>query len=123
MHARIKVRINGKMVETTTGRVIFNQIVPKEIGFINELLNKKRLVQIIASSFRKVGNLKTAEFLDRLKELGFRYATKGGLSVSIDDVVIPKEKEEIIAKAQKSVDEVERQYTAASSRTANGTTK
>ncbi len=111
LHARIKVRINGKMVETTTGRVIFNQIVPKEIGYINELLNKKRLVQIVASSFRKVGNLKTAEFLDRLKDLGFRYATAGGLSVSLEDVQVPKEKEDIITKAQKNVDEVYTQYT------------
>jgi DNA-directed RNA polymerase subunit beta' len=110
LHARINVRIDGKLVETTTGRVIFNQIVPKEIGFFNELLNKKRLVQIIASAFRRVGNLKTAEFLDKLKDIGFRYATAGGLSVSIDDVIIPKEKEEIIGRAQKSVDEVESQY-------------
>ncbi|MBI4534852.1 MAG: DNA-directed RNA polymerase subunit beta', partial [Ignavibacteriae bacterium] len=111
LHARIKVRNGGKAIDTTTGRVIFNQIVPDEIGFINELLNKKRLVQIIAAAFRKVGNLRTAEFLDQLKEIGFRYATAGGLSVSLDDVVIPKEKEEIITKAQKSVDEVYNQYT------------
>ena len=110
LHARINVRIDQKMEETTTGRVIFNQIVPKEIGYFNELLNKKRLVQIISTSFRRVGNLKTAEFLDRLKDIGFRYATAGGLSVSIDDVMVPKEKEEIIGKAQKSVDEVESQY-------------
>jgi DNA-directed RNA polymerase subunit beta' len=110
LHSRIKVKIGGQMMETTTGRVLFNQIVPKEIGFINELLNKKRLVQIIASAFRSVGNLKTAAFLDQLKELGFRYATKGGLSVSIDDVVIPKEKDEIISRAQKQVDEVDNQY-------------
>jgi DNA-directed RNA polymerase subunit beta' len=111
LHARVHVRIDGKVVETTTGRVIFNQIVPREIGFINELLNKKRLVQIIASAFRKVGNLKTAEFLDRLKDIGFNYAMTGGLSVSLDDVTIPKEKEEIITKAQKNVDEVYSQYT------------
>ncbi len=110
LHARISVRVNGKMVETTTGRVLFNQIVPQEIGYFNELLNKKRLVQIIATSFRRVGNLKTAEFLDQLKDIGFRYATQGGLSVGIDDVVIPKEKDEIINKAQKSVDEVDSQY-------------
>jgi DNA-directed RNA polymerase subunit beta' len=110
LHARIKVKIGTEAVETTTGRVLFNQIVPKEIGFINELLNKKRLVQIIATAFRRVGNLRTAEFLDQLKELGFRYATAGGLSVSIDDVVIPKEKDEIIARAQKNVDEVDNQY-------------
>ncbi len=110
LHARIKVRINGQIIETTTGRVIFNQIVPAEVGFINELLNKKRLVQIISTSFRRVGNLKTAGFLDDLKNIGFRYATKGGLSVGLDDVVIPKEKDEIIAKAQKSVDEVDSQW-------------
>jgi DNA-directed RNA polymerase subunit beta' len=110
LHARISVRVDGKMVETTTGRVLFNQIVPHEVGYFNELLNKKRLVQIIATSFRRVGNLKTAEFLDQLKDIGFRYATQGGLSVGIDDVVIPKEKDEIINKAQKSVDEVDSQY-------------
>jgi len=111
LHAMIKVRIDGKLVETTTGRVIFNQIVPKEIGFINELLNKKRLVQVIGTAFRKVGNLRTAEFLDRLKELGFRYATAGGLSVGLEDVEIPKEKEQIVAAAQAKVDEVYKQYT------------
>jgi len=110
LHARIKVRIGGEMIETTAGRVIFNQIVPEEIGFFNELLSKKRLVQIIGITFRRVGNLKTSEFLDNLKDIGFRYATAGGLSVSIDDVVIPADKEEIIGKAQKNVDEVENQY-------------
>jgi len=92
LHARVKVRINGTLVETTTGRTIFNQIVPPEIPFVNELLNKKRLVQIISTVFRRCGNLITANFLDQLKTLGFTYATKGGLSVSIGDVVIPKEK-------------------------------
>ncbi len=110
LHARIKVKIKGEMIETTTGRVIFNQIVPEEIGFFNELLSKKRLVQIIAIAFRRVGNLKTSEFLDNLKDLGFRYATAGGLSVSIDDVVIPEDKDGIIDMAQKNVDEVESQY-------------
>jgi DNA-directed RNA polymerase subunit beta' len=110
LHARINVRINGKMVETTTGRVIFNQIVPNELGFINELLNKKRLVQIISASFRKVGNLRSAEFLDRLKEIGFEYSTKGGLSVSVGDVVIPKEKHDLVEKSQRDVDGVQNQY-------------
>ena len=81
-----------------------------EIGFVNELLNKKRLVQIIATAFRKCGNLRTAQFLDELKTLGFMYATKGGLSVSVADVAIPKEKEEMINKSLKDVDSVERQY-------------
>ncbi len=110
LHARIKVRINGAMMETTTGRVIFNQILPPDIPYVNELLNKKRLVQIIATTFRRCGNLVTAEFLDKMKSLGFTYATKGGLSVSVGDVVIPKEKNELIGKALKNVENVESQY-------------
>jgi DNA-directed RNA polymerase subunit beta' len=110
LHAKIKVRIDGKIIETTTGRIRFNQIVPKELGYINELLNKKRLVQIVQSVFRTCGNVRTAEFLDKLKELGFTYATKAGMSVSVGDVIIPKEKDEIIAKAFKDVDNVQNQY-------------
>jgi DNA-directed RNA polymerase subunit beta' len=110
LHARIKVRIQKVLVETTTGRIIFNQIVPKEIPFVNELLNKKRLVQIISIVFRRCGNLVTANFLDQLKTLGFTYATKGGLSVSIGDVVIPQEKIDLVKKAQKDVENVESQY-------------
>jgi DNA-directed RNA polymerase subunit beta' len=110
LHAKIKVRMNGKMIETTTGRVIFNKIVPPEMGYINEMLGKKRLRQIIALCFRKAGLARTVEFLDALKETGFTQATKGGLSVSIHDVVIPVEKEEIIRKAQENVDNVENFY-------------
>jgi len=110
LHAKIKVRINGEMVDTTTGRVIFNQIVPKEIGFFNELLNKKRLIQIVLQVFRTCGNVRTAEFLDDLKTLGFNYATRAGLSVSVGDVIIPKEKDEILAKALREVDNVQNQY-------------
>ncbi|MFH0988615.1 MAG: DNA-directed RNA polymerase subunit beta' [bacterium] len=110
LHAKIKVRIDNKLVETTTGRVIFNRILPSDVPFINELLNKKRLVQIVATVFRRCGNLVTAQFLDKLKTLGFQYATRGGLSVSIGDVIIPKEKYEMVAKAQKDVENVESQY-------------
>ncbi len=110
LHAMIKVRIDGKLVDTTTGRVIFNQIVPVEVGYFNELMNKKRLVQIISTAFRKVGNLRTAEFLDQLKDIGFRYATFGGISVGLDDVIVPQEKEALIRNAQAEVDKVENQY-------------
>src|ERR1044071_5082910 len=110
LHAKLKVRTHGKMIETTTGRVIFNQIVPHELGYLNELLTKKRLRQIISHTFRTVGNLKTVEFLDKLKELGFGFATKGGLSVGLSDIVVPKEKDEIIGKAQAQVDDVQDKY-------------
>ncbi len=110
IHAKIKARIDGKIIETTAGRVLFNRIVPKEIGFLNELLAKKRLRQIIGMCFRKVGLARTVEFLDDLKDIGFSYATKGGLSVSIQDVVSPADKEEIIADAQRKVDQIEFAY-------------
>lgn len=110
LHARIKVRIDGEMIETTTGRVLFNDIVPKEIGYLNELLTKARLRQIISTCFHKAGLARTVEFLDNLKDLGFSNATRGGLSVNIHDLVIPSEKIEIIAKAQQEVDRIDNFY-------------
>ncbi len=110
LHARIKVRANGSFIETTTGRVLFNRIIPEGVPYINELLNKKRLVQIIAMVYRRRGTLATAQFLDRLKAMGFNYATRGGLSVSVGDVIIPQEKYDLVQKAQKEVDNVYNQY-------------
>jgi DNA-directed RNA polymerase subunit beta' len=108
LHARIKVRVNGRMIETTTGRVIFNQIVPKEVPYINELLKKKKIIEIIGMIYKNVGNKKTAQFLDDLKELGFKYATEGGLSVNIDDIEVPNTKWKIIEDAQKRVGVIEK---------------
>ncbi|NLO19993.1 MAG: DNA-directed RNA polymerase subunit beta' [Ignavibacteria bacterium] len=110
LHTKIKVRHNGKLIETTTGRVLFNQIVPYEIGYLNELLAKKRLRQIIGICFRKAGLAKTVEFLDNLKNIGFAYATKGGLSVNIQDVLVPTDKASIIDFAQAKVDDIEAAY-------------
>ena len=104
LHAKIKIRIAGESIETTTGRVIFNRIVPKEMGFINQLLIKKTFGGIIGKMFMKLGNKVTARFLDDLKDLGFRYSTAGGLSVSYSDMIIPEEKEALITKANKKVE-------------------
>lgn len=110
LHTPIKVRINGEIIETTAGRVLFNQIVPEELGFVNELLTKKRLRQLIAESFQKAGMARTVEFLDELKDLGFHYSTLGGLSVNVEDLIVPPEKEEIIQKAQEEIDKIEQHY-------------
>ncbi len=112
MHAKIKVRLDGKLVETTAGRVLFSQVVPKELGLLNETLGKGRLRQIIGLCFQKAGMAKTVEFLDALKDTGFRTATLGGLSVSIEDLTIPVEKEQIISSAQAEVDKIENYYQA-----------
>jgi DNA-directed RNA polymerase subunit beta' len=106
LHAKIKVRIDGQLIETTTGRVIFNQIVPAEMGFFNQLLIKKTFGGFIGQMFMKMGNKVTARFLDDLKDIGFRYATAGGLSVSYADMIVPEEKENLINKANKKVESI-----------------
>ena len=106
LHSKINVKINGEMTETTTGRVIFNQIVPKEMGYFNQLLIKKTFGGFIGQMFMKLGNKVTAKFLDDLKDLGFRYSTAGGLSVSYADMIIPEEKENLISKANKKVEAI-----------------
>lgn len=110
LHSKIKVRFKDELIETTTGRVFFNQIVPDEIGYLNELLTKKRLRQIIGICFRKAGLAKTVEFLDNLKNIGFSYATQGGLSVNIHDVIVPTDKVNIIDVAQAKVDDIDMAY-------------
>lgn len=104
LHARIKVRIDGTLIETTVGRVIFNSIVPKEMGFFNQLLIKKTFGGFIGQMFIRMGNKVTAKFLDDLKDIGFRYATAGGLSISYTDMIIPDEKVTLIDKANKKVE-------------------
>jgi len=110
LHAKIKVRINGKLIETTCGRVIFNERVPQEVGFVNELVTKSSLENIIARSFELAGVERSVLFLDDLKELGFEYATRAAVSIGIDDLLVPPEKERIIEKTQKEVEQVLEQY-------------
>ncbi|MGE5861622.1 MAG: DNA-directed RNA polymerase subunit beta', partial [Ignavibacteria bacterium] len=110
LHARIKVKIDNQLIETTTGRVIFNRIVPKEMGFFNQLLIKKTFGGFIGQMFMKMGNKVAAKFLDDLKELGFRYATAAGLFVSYGDMIIPDEKETMISRANKEVEKILSQH-------------
>ena len=110
LHARIKMRYNGELIETTTGRVIFNQSVPKDLGFVNELLSKKSLTEIVSKCYRVHGNKMTAKFLDNLKDLGFMHAMKSGVSISLADVVSPPEKSVLISRAQEEVDDIQKQF-------------
>jgi DNA-directed RNA polymerase subunit beta' len=119
LHAWIKVKANirnddglleHKMVETTVGRVIFNQHVPADVGFVNALLTKKNLREIIGDIIRITNIPKTVRFLDDIKTLGFRTAFQGGLSFSINDLIIPDIKEELLENAKGEVDEVWENY-------------
>ncbi|MFN8438082.1 MAG: DNA-directed RNA polymerase subunit beta' [Cytophagales bacterium] len=117
-HANIKVKTivkeNGelitKVIETVAGRVLFNQYIPEEVGFVNELLTKKKLQQIIALVYKEAGQSKTAKFLDDIKELGYQMAYKGGLSMGLSDIMIPSNKEPLIAQANLDVDGVWSNY-------------
>jgi DNA-directed RNA polymerase subunit beta' len=115
MHAWIKVKVNTrnadgllehKLIETTVGRVLFNQHVPAEVGFVNTLLTKKNLREIIGDIIKITNVPKTAKFLDDIKTLGFRTAFQGGLSFSINDLIIPDVKEKLLENAKMEVDEV-----------------
>ena len=119
LHANIKVKTNvrndkgeleRKLLETTVGRVIFNQFVPAEVGFVNALLTKKSLREIIGDIIKITNVPKTAKFLDDIKQLGFRMAFRGGLSFNINDLIIPDVKQEMIDSASGEVDEVWENY-------------
>ncbi len=108
VHAVIKVHFpdGDGLVETTVGRVVFNTVVPDDFGFVNVVLTKKRLETLVGDIHRQYGNHRTCRFLDEMKTMGFHYATRGGITVSVDDMVIPSEKHELIAKAETRVEEV-----------------
>ncbi|MBP6272529.1 MAG: DNA-directed RNA polymerase subunit beta', partial [Fluviicola sp.] len=119
LHAPIKVKsydlnFDGvpelRMIDTTCGRVLFNEVVPREVGFINDVLTKKALRDIIGHVLKTCGTAKTAKFLDDIKELGYTMAFKGGLSFNLDHIIIPKEKEILVAKAETEVKEVMANY-------------
>ena len=119
LNASIKLRIkdqddNGdfvnKIIETTVGRVMFNEVVPEKAGYINEVLTKKSLRDIIGRILKMTSVPETAEFLDQIKDMGFGFAFRGGLSFSLGDIIIPGEKSEMIGAANKEVDSIISNY-------------
>lgn len=113
IHARVRVRINGRLEETTIGRVLFSEILPDGIpfSFINKEMTKKELAKLIDECYRKLGLRRTVVLLDDLKDIGFKYATMSGVSICISDMHIPSKKQKLIEQAQKEVMEIHHQYT------------
>src|SRR6185436_10493515 len=99
-----------KVIDTTVGRVVFSEIWPEELGMPNKPMGKGGLADLIWTCYKICGHERTVQALDRLKELGFREATRAGVSIGIDDMIIPKEKQQEIEAAQKQIAEVEKQY-------------
>jgi len=112
LQARIKVRIDGRRIDTTVGRILLREIVPREIPFevINRVMDKKQLAALIDLCYRKAGDKKTVILADQLKNTGYRYATKAGISIAIGDMRIPARKGELLEKAYKDIQEIQRQY-------------
>jgi DNA-directed RNA polymerase subunit beta' len=112
LQAAIKCRINGKTEETSVGRSILSDIVPHEVPFetINRVMNKKALADLIDRAFRKAGAKATVILADKLMELGFKYSTRAGISICVDDLYIPATKEKLLKEAEKQVQEIRGQY-------------
>lgn len=110
IHEKIKLRTEAGIIETTPGRVLFNRIVPKQLGFQNYSLPKKKMGELILQCYKKAGLEETVRFLDNLKSLGFTEATKAAISMGISDVRVPEMKKKIIDEAHKKVAQVKKQY-------------
>ena len=118
LNAKVKCRLpikeNGelvtKLIETTVGRILFNQIVPKQVGYIDTLLTKKSLRDVIGTILAETDFPTTVKFLDDMKDLGYKNAFRGGLSFSLADIVVPEEKKKMIAQAVETVDEIKANY-------------
>jgi len=112
LHARIKVRVGGETVESTVGRILLREIIPPEIPFsyINKVMDKKALGELIDQAYRRLGNKATVILADRLRSLGYQYATRAGVSICIGDMEIPSDKERFIEEANAQVREIEQQY-------------
>ena len=117
LHAKIKLRAKegwqgakDGWIETTVGRVIFNQILPDEMRFVNEVLDKGSLKKLVGRCYHQLGPEATTELVDKIKDIGFKYATRSGVTVAVSDLTVPKEKARILEWATEQVNEVERQY-------------
>ncbi|MCD6109155.1 DNA-directed RNA polymerase subunit beta' [bacterium] len=110
IQAPIKSRINGEIIETTVGRMIFNTFVPDELGYQNDTMTKGKLSGLISECYNKLGNDVTAKLADEIKRIGFKFATKSGLSIGIDDMIVPKAKTKIIDEASEVVKKLTNHY-------------
>jgi DNA-directed RNA polymerase subunit beta' len=108
--AKIKVLIDGKLIETSVGRIIFNETLPKDFPFQNEVMNSKRIRELVSKIIQEYDNKIACDTLDKIKELGFEYATLSGLSWGMNDLVVPPEKPKLIEEAEKEVRKIEEYY-------------
>jgi DNA-directed RNA polymerase subunit beta' len=110
LRAKVKVLIRGELMETSVGQVYFNEIVPEELGYQSGTMDKKAISKLIQSSFSEFGTMRTAEFVDDLKNVGFKFAERSGITFSLSDIVVPADKKDYLKKAEDRLEEVDKQY-------------
>ncbi len=118
LHAKIKLRTKvlvtkrrfTRIIDTTVGRAIFNSVLPEEMRYVDEEIDKGKLRQLVADCYQRLGPAATAEMVDNIKDLGFRYATQSGLTIAVSDITIPEVKGQILEEVSAEVEEIERQY-------------
>ncbi len=110
LHTKCFIRVSGKSIETSVGRILFNVVLPKGFRYVNDVVSKGILAKIISECYRQFGHGEVIKLLDRLKELGFEEATKAGISISIDDLNVPEEKHRLLREAHKEVEVIDEQY-------------
>ena len=113
LRARIRVRdarTDGELVETTVGRIIFNEVLPEEMGFRNHIMDKKALKDLVSEATLQFDGPHTAQMVDRMKNTGFQYATKSGITIAMNDLKVPEKKEKLLAAADQTIDEIEEQF-------------
>ena len=110
-HIRARDRkTNGQLVDTSVGRIIFNEILPEELGFRDEIMDKKVIKDLVAECYRKLGSDRTAEMVDKMKDVGFHYATKSGITIAMNDLRVPEGKARLLAAADARIAEIQEQY-------------
>ena len=113
LRAAIKVRdrrIDGQFIQTTPGRIVFNEVLPEELGFYNEVMDHKGMKKVVSDCHHRLGNDKTAEVVDAIKRIGFHYATTSGITIAVNDLRVPAEKAQLLEEAEGRVSEIEEQY-------------
>ncbi len=110
LQAKISCRYKGEIIETTIGRLIVNSFIPEGLPYYNESLGKKKLMEIVSTSFEMLGTEETARLADNLKDIGFRFATKSGISISQSDMLVPEGKEDLIEEASETVKQINNHY-------------
>jgi len=110
LQSLIRARVNGEIIETSVGRLIFNSFIPKELQFINKAIKKSDLESLVSKCYEKIGQEATAVLCDNLKHVGFKFATKSGLTFSVEDLIVPKEKVELIKQADAVIDRINDQF-------------